>query len=89
MKQISFLLFTLLLLLTSVLSYSQSLCNAITKKNTRCRNKVTTTTTLCFTHQYKVDNQSNPSKQCMGITQTNARCKRRTKTGNYCYAHTK
>lgn len=41
MKQISFLLFTLLLLLTSVLSYSQSLCNAITKKNTRCRNKVT------------------------------------------------
>lgn len=75
--------------MTSVLSYSQSLCNAITKKNTRCRNKVTTTTTLCFTHQYKVDNQSNPSKQCVGITQTNARCKRRTKTGNYCYAHTK
>lgn len=77
-------------LLIAGVSFAQTQCTALTKKETQCKN-IVKTGKLCHLHNpnYKKKVKSK-TVVCSGITKSNNKCKNKTKnTSGLCYLHIK
>ena len=73
----------------AMMSYGQTQCEGITKKNVQCKNVVKTEVKLCHIHNpYHVVKSDKLVVICSGITKANNPCKNKTKnTNGKCHLH--
>lgn len=58
----------------------EKICSKITKKETRCKNKIKNDENYCHIHM---------KNRCVSINKKNKRCSNFSKSGNLCFAHNK
>ena len=75
----------------AMMSYGQTQCEGLTKKNVQCKNVVKTEVKLCHIHNPNhVVKSDKVSVICSGITKANNPCKNKTKdTSGKCHNHRK
>jgi len=73
----------------AMMSYGQTQCEGITKKNVQCKNTVKTEVKLCHIHNPNhVVKSDKLVVICSGITKANNPCKNKTKnTNGKCHNH--
>jgi len=75
----------------AIMSYGQTQCEGITKKNVQCKNIVKTEIKLCHIHNPNhVVKSDKVSVICTGTTKANNPCKNKTKdVSGLCHNHRK
>ena len=73
----------------AMMSYGQTQCEGITKKNIQCKNIVKTKVKLCYLHNPNyVKNVVSETVVCGGTTQKGGNCKHKTKhPSGKCHHH--
>jgi len=72
----------------TMMSYSQTQCNGLTKDSVQCKNTTKSTTELCYLHDKTYVKDDKMSQKCSGITKKNKSCKNKTKNeSGLCYRH--
>ena len=73
----------------AMMSYGQTQCEGVTKKNVQCKNTVKTEVKLCYLHNPNyVKSDKTASVVCSGTTKTGNACKNKTKsTSGLCHNH--
>jgi hypothetical protein len=72
----------------TMMSYSQTQCNGLTKDSVQCKNTTKSTTELCYLHDKTYVKNDKVSQKCSGTTKKNKSCKNKTKNeSGLCYRH--
>jgi len=72
----------------SILGFTQTQCNGITKDSVQCKNTTKSKTELCYLHDKNYKKDDKKSHICKGVTKKNKKCKNKTKnTSGLCYRH--
>ena len=72
----------------TMMSYSQTQCNGLTKDSVQCKNTTKSKTELCYLHDSLYVKDDKKSQICKGITKKNSKCKNKTKNeSGLCYRH--
>ena len=72
----------------TMMSYSQTQCNGLTKNSVQCKNTTKLTTELCYLHDSLYVKDDKVSQKCNGTTKVGKSCKNKTKNeSGLCYRH--
>jgi len=72
----------------TMMSYSQTQCNGLTKDSVQCKNTTKLTTELCYLHDSLYVKDDKVSQKCNGTTKVGKSCKNKTKNeSGLCYRH--
>ena len=73
----------------AMMSYGQTQCEGMTKKNIQCKNTVKTEVKLCYLHNPNYQKEAvNATVVCNGTTQNGKNCKNKTKdSSGLCHNH--
>ncbi len=81
---------TIGIIFMSVVGFSQTRCNGLTKDSVQCKNITKSKTKLCYLHDKNYKKDDKKSHICKGTTKKNKKCKNKTKnTSGLCYRHEK
>ena len=72
----------------TMMSYSQTQCNGLTKDSVQCKNTTKLTTELCYLHDSLYVKDDKMSQKCKGKTKIGKNCKNKTKhVSGLCHHH--
>jgi len=72
----------------TMMSYSQTQCNGLTKDSVQCKNTTKSKTELCYLHDKTYVKDDKMSQICSGTTKVGKSCKNKTKNeSGLCYRH--
>tara|TARA_R110000823_G_scaffold163134_1_gene294787 strand:- start:26 stop:292 length:267 start_codon:yes stop_codon:yes gene_type:complete len=72
----------------TMMSYSQTQCDGLTKDSVQCKNNTKLTTELCYLHDSLYVKDDKVSQKCNGTTKVGKSCKNKTKNeSGLCYRH--
>ena len=72
----------------SMIGFSQTQCNGLTKDSLQCKNITKSKIKLCYLHDKNYKKDDKVSQKCKGKTKIGKNCKNKTKNINgLCYRH--
>jgi len=73
----------------TMMSYSQTQCNELTKDSVQCKNTTKSKNSLCYLHNpFYTSKTKIPTVICGGITKSGNKCKNKTKNeSGLCHNH--